>query len=98
MHFLTIFTGSSILRRLYESVAEARVHRAHHVEFTKTFSNENIEKWTEMIRVWNEDPKKTPNPYEEPVLGSFSSIFIMHLICLTILLNRYLSGRRQAGT
>lgn len=21
-----------------------------------------------MIRVWNEDPKQSPNPYEEPVL------------------------------
>lgn len=69
MHFLSILKGSSILRRLYESVAEARVHRAHHVEFTKTFSAENIEKWTELVRVWNENPKQAQNPYEEPVLG-----------------------------
>lgn len=79
MYFLTIFTGTSLLRRLYESVAEARVHRAQHIEFSKTFSEDNIARWTEMVRVWNDSPKTAPNPYEEPVLGMSSSIFIIQL-------------------
>lgn len=79
MFFLTIITGPSLLRRLYESVAEARVHRAQHIEFSKTFSEENIAKWTEMVRVWNDSPKTSPNPYEEPVLGMSSIMFAMRL-------------------
>lgn len=23
-----------------------------------------------MVRVWNDDPKKSPNPYEEPISGA----------------------------
>lgn len=29
-----------------------------------------------MVRVWNEDPKKSPNPYEEPVLGKLIFSFV----------------------
>lgn len=28
-----------------------------------------------MVRVWNEDPKKSPNPYEEPVIGVLTHIY-----------------------
>ena len=61
---------STILRRFYEAVAEAREHRRQHTEFTLTFSADSIEKWTSAIDKWNKDPAHyQPNPYEEPVLG-----------------------------
>ena len=64
------FIGSTILRRFYEAVAEAREHRKQHMEFSLTFSAESIEKWTSAIDKWNKDPAHyQPNPYEEPVLG-----------------------------
>lgn len=61
--------GRILARRLYEAVAEARVHRPLHDKFTATFSSETISAWSKMIDEWNDDPMKAPNPYEEPEAG-----------------------------
>lgn len=63
-----------ILRHFYEAVAEARDKRLEHEQFTKTFSTSNTDKWTEMVREWNEDPFLAPNPYEEIAPSTSSSI------------------------
>ena len=61
--------GTTIVRRFYEAVAEAREHRKQHIEFSQTFSAETISKWSDMVDAWNKDPSSSPDPYEEPALG-----------------------------
>ena len=59
----------TLARRLREAVREAQRHHLAHTEFTATFSQENIRKWTDMIDKWNEDPFNNEDPFAEPEPG-----------------------------
>lgn len=62
-----ISVGITMLRKFYTAVAEAREKRQELTEFTKTFEESTIEKWSGMLCAWQSDPNNAENPFEEPV-------------------------------
>lgn len=58
--------GTTIRRRLYNAVTEAREKREEFIEFSATFSEENVQIWMTMLSEWNKDPFNSPDPFREP--------------------------------
>ncbi|KLO05116.1 hypothetical protein SCHPADRAFT_947170 [Schizopora paradoxa] len=60
--------GTTLYRRLDESVSMARLQRDTHTAFTKTFHPNAVAKWSAQVDAWCADPLNTriENPFEEP--------------------------------
>lgn len=65
-------TGNTLGRRLEDAVFYARQQRQAHIEFSSTFSAEQITRWAQMLQDWNADPTG-PDPYQEPEQGENKS-------------------------
>lgn len=66
LHSTNYSQGTSIRRRLYNAVTEAREKREEFIEFSATFSEENVQGWMTMLSVWKKDPFSSPDPFQEP--------------------------------
>ncbi|EIN09765.1 hypothetical protein PUNSTDRAFT_133533 [Punctularia strigosozonata HHB-11173 SS5] len=64
--------GDFFFKSLITTLHERARHRRVYEEHTSRFSPALIQKWEEMIRLWELDPNKNPNPYEEPEQGKFA--------------------------
>ncbi len=62
--------GNTLGRRFEDAVYYARQQRRAHIEFTATFTSDQISQWTEMIQDWNNDASQ-PDPFQEPDQGSY---------------------------
>ncbi len=60
--------GTTLHRRLDESVQQAQKQREIHNQFTRTFRPSVVEEWNAQVDAWQEDPfnKDIPNPFAEP--------------------------------
>ena len=68
---LTASAGESLSHRLEQAVLQVKDHLRRHQEFTRTFSNDLILKWSAMVDQWNEDPHGShPDPYQDPESGN----------------------------
>lgn len=65
----------TLLRKIYTAVAEAREKRAELIEFTETFSQSTIDKWTAMLCAWQKDPYQAINPFDEPAPSAHSILY-----------------------
>lgn len=66
--------GVTILRKFYTAVAEAREKRIELTEFTDTFEQTTIEKWSAMLSAWQKDPYNATNPFDEPTPSKYRSL------------------------
>jgi hypothetical protein len=49
----------------------AKKHEALHEELSATFPQDVVQKWEDMVRVWNAN-SQAPNPYAEPITSMCS--------------------------
>ncbi len=61
-------SGSTLGRRFEDAIFFARQQRQAHVEFSLTFREEQISRWTRMLQAWNEDPSLA-DPFQEQEQG-----------------------------
>ena len=71
--------GPSLAHRLEDATHELARLRAHHEEFTATFSPQVISAWTRLVREWNANPFGAPSPYRETSDGTCYMI-VLHLL------------------
>ncbi len=61
--------GDKLGQHFREAVHYARSQRHSHVEFSATFSEEQLEEWRTSIADWYAD-SSNPDPFQEPVPGT----------------------------
>jgi Kyakuja-Dileera-Zisupton transposase len=61
-YLMAFFAGRSLLRKIKVAVVEAAEHKEAHELLTSSMPPEDVEKWTEMVEAWEEDPMKK-NPF-----------------------------------
>jgi hypothetical protein len=69
-HKPTTIAGRMLLAQLLNAVVMQKKHRAAFEKFSTTFPSDVIAKWDKMVEEWDNDKSK-PNPYEEPVAGTY---------------------------
>ncbi len=65
---LTAMSGSTLGRRFEDAILLARQQRQAHVEFSLTFGEEQISRWTRLLQACNEDPSLA-DPFQEQEQG-----------------------------
>jgi hypothetical protein len=76
MFDLLNFPGRSFATQLRNAVKMGAKAQALHTRTTARFSPDTIEKWDQMVREWEDNPKK-PNPFAETEIGKF---FIFEIV------------------
>ena len=68
---LTVILGSLLNTNIGKAVEMALNQRKVATELSGTFTDETVQKWKEMVKVWRVDPSR-PNPYVSNDRGGFS--------------------------
>lgn len=65
---LNDFVGITLFRRLDEAVLQARLQRRTHDQFSATFADDLVQKWSELVDNWSTNPfdDNIPDPFREP--------------------------------
>jgi hypothetical protein len=70
--WLTTILGASLLMQLKKAIFMYKKHRDAFEKFSITFPLDVTAQWDKMVDDWDTDKSK-PNPYEEPIAGTYTS-------------------------
>ena len=72
-------TGKKLASQLQEAHKMKMKHKLLHAEFSTDFPPDDIQRWTDAIVAWNQDPHN-PNPYEDLKSGEQGQMLVITIM------------------